>query len=108
MRTAPAKGPHEERVLLVHILRNSPGLAATVVAPGVAGIVGGAIVTEQVFKMNGLGLLLIAAIRANDLLTVQILTCMLAVLIILFNLAADLLCGILDPRNRDRRYGSFA
>ena len=100
VRTARAKGMPERRVILVHVLRNSLGPVVTVIALGVPGIFGGAIITEQVFKVNGLGHLLITAIQANDLPMVQTLTFVFAVLIILFNLVADLLLGILDPRIR--------
>ena len=55
----------------------------------------GAIITEQVFKVNGLGQLLITAIYANDLPMVQTLTFIFAILIVLFNLIADLLYGVL-------------
>ena len=61
---------------------------------------GGAVITEQVFGVNGLGQLLIIAINANDLPMVQTLTFIFAVLIVLFNLIADVLYGVLDPRIR--------
>ena len=63
-------------------------------------IFGGAIITEQVFKVNGIGQLLIGAIQANDLPMVQTLTFIFAFLIVFFNLIADILYGILDPRIR--------
>lgn len=72
----------------------------TVIALGIPAIFGGAIITEQVFKVNGIGQLLIGAIQANDLPMVQTLTFIFAVLIVLFNLIADVLYGILDPRIR--------
>ncbi|MDE0533490.1 MAG: ABC transporter permease [Albidovulum sp.] len=100
VRTARAKGLAERVVLLVHVLRNSMIPVVTVIALGVPTVFGGAIITEQVFKVNGLGQLLITAIQANDIPMVQTLTFMFAVLIVLFNLAADILYGILDPRIR--------
>ena len=63
-------------------------------------IFAGAIITEQVFKVNGIGAALIGAIHANDLPMVQTLTFIFAVLIVLFNLIADILYGVLDPRIR--------
>ena len=72
----------------------------TVIALGIPSIFGGAIITEQVFKVNGIGQQLINAIYANDLPTVQTITFMFAVLIVVFNLIADILYGILDPRIR--------
>ena len=100
VRTARAKGMSERRIIFVHVLRNAVGPVVTVIALGVPGIFGGAIVTEQIFKVNGLGQLLITSIQASDLPTVQTLTFVFAVLIVACNLLADLLLGILDPRIR--------
>jgi peptide/nickel transport system permease protein len=100
VRTARAKGLKEKTVVLVHVLRNSMIPVVTVIALGVPTVFGGAIITEQVFKVNGLGQLLITAIQANDLPMVQTLTFIFAVLIVVFNLIADVLYGLLDPRIR--------
>ncbi|EAQ01051.1 peptide/nickel/opine uptake family ABC transporter, permease protein [Pseudooceanicola batsensis HTCC2597] len=100
VRTARAKGLGERVVVLSHVLRNSMIPVVTVIALGIPQIFGGAIITEQVFKVNGIGQLLITAIQANDLPMVQTLTFIFAVLIVLFNLIADVLYGILDPRIR--------
>ena len=100
VRTARAKGVKEKVVLLVHVLRNSLIPVVTVIALGVPTIFSGAIITEQVFRVNGLGQLLITAIQGADIPLVQTLTFIFAVLIVLFNLIADVLYGILDPRIR--------
>ena len=100
VRTARAKGLGERTVVMAHVLRNSMIPVITVIALGVPSIFGGAIITEQVFKVNGIGQLLIGAIQANDLPMVQTLTFIFAVLIVLFNLVADVLYGLLDPRIR--------
>ncbi|MEL7184270.1 MAG: ABC transporter permease [Pseudomonadota bacterium] len=100
VRTARAKGLGEKAVVLIHVLRNSMIPVVTVIALGVPSIFGGAIITEQVFKVNGIGQLLITAIQANDLPMVQTLTFIFAVLIVVFNLIADVLYGLLDPRIR--------
>lgn len=100
VRTARAKGMSERVVVLKHVLRNSLIPVVTVIALGIPGIFGGAIITENVFKVNGIGSALIGAIHANDLPMVQTLTFIFAVLIVLFNLIADILYGILDPRIR--------
>ncbi|GAA6200363.1 ABC transporter permease [Aquicoccus sp. SU-CL01552] len=100
VRTARAKGLGETTVVMLHVLRNSMIPVVTVIALGVPSIFGGAIITEQVFKVNGIGQLLIGAIQANDLPMVQTLTFIFAVLIVLFNLIADVLYGLLDPRIR--------
>jgi peptide/nickel transport system permease protein len=100
VRTARAKGLGERTVVLKHVLRNSMIPVVTIIALGMPTIFGGAIVTEQVFKVNGLGAALIGAIQGNDLPVVQTLTFIFAVLIVTFNLIADILYGILDPRIR--------
>ena len=100
VRTARAKGLSEWSVVMVHVLRNSMIPVITIIALGLPQVFGGAIITEQIFKVNGLGQLLITAIAANDLPMVQTVTFMLAVLIVLFNIIADLLYGALDPRIR--------
>ncbi|MFA7416220.1 MAG: ABC transporter permease [Rhizobium sp.] len=100
VRTARAKGVKEKVVLLVHVLRNSLIPVVTVIALGVPTIFSGAIITEQIFRVNGLGQLLITAIQGADIPLVQTLTFIFAFLIVLFNLIADVLYGILDPRIR--------
>jgi peptide/nickel transport system permease protein len=100
VRTARAKGLRERTVVLVHVLRNSLIPVVTVIALGVPTIFGGAIVTEQIFRVNGIGQLLIVGIESSDIPLVQTLTFIFAILIVLFNLIADLLYGVLDPRIR--------
>lgn len=100
VRTARAKGMKEQTVLLVHVLRNSLIPVVTVIALGIPGIFSGAIITEQIFRVNGLGQLLITGIQGADLPLVQTLTFIFAVLIVGFNLIADLVYGMLDPRIR--------
>ena len=100
VRTARAKGLKEKAVLLIHVLRNSMIPVVTVIALGIPQIFGGAIITEQIFRVNGLGQLLIIGIQGADIPLVQTLTFIFAVLIVLFNLIADVIYGILDPRIR--------
>ena len=100
VRTARAKGLSERVVVLLHVLRNSMIPVITVIALGVPAIFGGAIITEQVFKVNGLGQLLIIALQGSDIPMVMTITFLFAVLIVMFNLVADILYGILDPRIR--------
>ena len=100
VRTARAKGLSEAVVILVHVLRNSMIPVVTVIALNLPLIFGGAIITEQVFKVNGIGQQLILAIYANDLPTIQTLTFIFAFLIVFFNLVADILYALLDPRIR--------
>jgi peptide/nickel transport system permease protein len=100
VRTARAKGMRERVVVLIHVLRNSLIPVVTVIALGIPQIFGGAIITEQIFRVNGLGQLLIIGIQGADIPLVQTLTFIFAVLIVFFNLVADVLYGILDPRIR--------
>ena len=100
VRTARAKGLSESVVLLIHVLRNSLIPVVTLIALGIPSIFGGAIITEQIFRVNGLGQLLIIAIEGADIPLVQTLTFLFAVLIVVFNLIADVIYGILDPRIR--------
>ena len=100
VRTARAKGMRERVVLLIHVLRNSMIPVVTLIALGIPTIFSGAITTEQIFRVNGLGQLLIIAIQGADIPLVQTLTFIFAVLIVLFNLIADVAYGMLDPRIR--------
>lgn len=98
IRTARSKGLRERAVVIKHALRNSLIPVVTLVALGIPGVFGGAIITEQVFSVNGLGEYLIKSIQEGDIPVVQTLTFIFAVLIVLFNLIADLIYGLLDPR----------
>ncbi|MFV0301481.1 MAG: ABC transporter permease [Paracoccus sp. (in: a-proteobacteria)] len=100
VRTARAKGLSERTVVLKHVLRNSLIPVVTVIALGLPAVFGGAIITEQVFKVNGIGQLLISAIHANDIPMVLTLTFIFAILIVTFTLIADIVYGVLDPRIR--------
>ncbi|MEO5614520.1 MAG: ABC transporter permease [Cypionkella sp.] len=100
VRTARAKGMSERVVVLKHVLRNSMIPVVTVIALGIPSIFGGAIITENLFGVNGIGAALIGAIHASDLPMVQTLAFIFAVLIVSFNLIADVLYGLLDPRIR--------
>lgn len=98
IRTARSKGLNERNVVIRHALRNSLIPVVTLVALGIPQIFQGAIITEQIFRVNGLGQLLIIAIQGGDLPMVQTLTFIFAILIVLFNIVADVLYAVLDPR----------
>jgi peptide/nickel transport system permease protein len=100
VRTARAKGMKESVVVMRHVLRNSMIPVITVIALGIPAIFGGAIITEQIFKVNGLGQLLIIALQGSDIPMVMTLTFLFAILIVMFNLIADVLYGVFDPRIR--------
>jgi peptide/nickel transport system permease protein len=96
--TARAKGLPERRVIVQHIVRNALIPVVTLVALQMPALFGGAIVTEQIFRIPGIGSLLISSILANDTPVIMAVTFVLACLVILFNLLADILYGWLDPR----------
>jgi peptide/nickel transport system permease protein len=96
--TARAKGLGEPTVIVKHVVRNALIPVVTLVALQVPAIFGGAIVTEQIFRIPGIGSLLISAILANDTPVIMAVTFVFACLVVLFNLIADVLYGWLDPR----------
>jgi peptide/nickel transport system permease protein len=96
--TARAKGLPERIVVAKHILRNALIPVVTLVALQMPTVFGGAIVTEQIFRVPGIGSLLISAILANDTPVIMAVTFVFACLVILFNLIVDILYGWLDPR----------
>lgn len=100
VRTARSKGLGEMKVINRHVLRNSLIPVATLIALAIPGIFSGAILTETVFRINGMGQLLITAIGQGDVPMVQTITFLFAVLTVAFNLVADLTYGFLDPRIR--------
>ncbi len=100
VRTARSKGLNEGRVVTTHVMRNSMIPVVTLIALQVPGIFAGAIITEQIFRINGLGQLLITSINSADIPMVQTLTFIFAFLIVVFNLVADMTYGFLDPRIR--------
>ncbi|HEY2558530.1 MAG TPA: ABC transporter permease [Caldimonas sp.] len=96
--TARSKGLKERSVILKHVVRNALIPVVTLVALTMPQVFGGAVVTEQIFRVPGIGSLLIDAIQRNDTPVVMAVTFVLACLVIAFNLVADLLYGWLDPR----------
>jgi len=98
VRTARAKGFGERYVIIRHVLRNSLIPVVTLVALGIPTIFAGAIITEQIFRVNGLGALLINSIESFDIPVVMTTTVIFAILVVGFNLVADILYGVLDPR----------
>jgi peptide/nickel transport system permease protein len=96
--TARSKGLPESGVVVKHIVRNALIPVVTLIALQMPIVFGGAIVTEQIFRIPGIGSLLISAIQSNDTPVVMAVTFVIACLVILFNLIADMLYGWLDPR----------
>jgi peptide/nickel transport system permease protein len=100
VRTARAKGLRERFVVIGHVLRNSMIPVVTLVAIGVPTVFAGALITEQIFRIPGLGALLIQSIQNSDIPVVMGATFIFSVLVVLFNIVADVLYGVLDPRIR--------
>jgi peptide/nickel transport system permease protein len=96
--TARSKGLNEREVIIKHVVRNALIPVVTLVALQMPSVFGGAIVTEQIFRIPGIGSLLISAILANDTPVIMAVTFVFACLVILFNLLADVIYGWLDPR----------
>jgi peptide/nickel transport system permease protein len=96
--TARAKGLTERATVLKHVVRNALIPVVTLVALQIPQIFTGAVVTEQIFRVPGIGSLLITAILANDTPVIMAITFVFSCLVVLFNLIADLLYGWLDPR----------
>ncbi|MEO0537902.1 MAG: ABC transporter permease [Cyanobacteria bacterium P01_A01_bin.123] len=100
VQTAYAKGLGTFRVVNVHVLRNALIPVVTLVALDIPSIFTGSLVTEQVFRVPGIGALLVDSIVRGDTPVVMAITFAYSVLVVLFNLMADLLYAILDPRVR--------
>jgi len=100
VRTARAKGLTDRLVVVRHVVTNSLIPVITLIALGIPTIFAGAIITENLFRVNGLGQLLITSINNSDTPVVMALTFIFAMLTVVFNLVADVLYGVLDPRVR--------
>ncbi|HEX9495941.1 MAG TPA: ABC transporter permease [Candidatus Limnocylindria bacterium] len=98
VRTARSKGLREQVVVVRHVLRNSLIPVVTLIALGIPAVFGGAIVTEQIFRVPGIGELLVRSIGDGDTPVVTAILLIFAVLVVLFNLVADVLYAVLDPR----------
>ena len=98
VRTAYAKGLRRLAVIKNHVLRNAMIPVVTLVALDIPTIFTGALITEQVFRVPGIGALLIESIYRSDTPVVMAITFIYAILIVVFNLIADLTYGLLDPR----------
>jgi peptide/nickel transport system permease protein len=96
--TARSKGLTERTVITKHVVRNAMIPVVTLVALQMPAVFGGAIVTEQIFRVPGIGSLLIDAILRNDTPVIMAVTFVLSCLVIFFNLLADVIYGWLDPR----------
>ncbi len=102
IRTARAKGVYERLVIARHAMRNAMLPVVTVIGLEFAFLIGGLVVTEQVFNLNGIGKLFVQAVARGDYTLIQGLVLLVAVFFVLINFCIDLLYGLLDPRIRYR------
>ena len=98
VRTARAKGLRERAVVIFHAMRNAMIPVVTIIALQIPDIFGGAIITEQIFRVPGIGSLLIESIGAADHPVVMAISMGIAILVVFFNVIADLIYALLDPR----------
>lgn len=100
IRTARAKGLFEKIIINRHALKNSMLPVVTVIGIEFAFLMGGLVVTEQVFNLNGLGKLFVESVQNHDYTMTQALVMLVALIFILTNFVVDLLYATLDPRIR--------
>ncbi len=100
VRTARAKGVGQSQILFVHALKNAAVPIITVIGLGVAGLIGGAVVTENVFAIPGIGRLVTDAILRRDYPVIQGVVLIFSFVYVLVNLCVDLLYSVFDPRIR--------
>ena len=100
IRTARAKGVYERLVVSRHAMRNALLPAITVIGLEFAFLIGGLVVTEQVFNLNGIGKLFVQAVSRNDFTLIQTMVMLIATIFIAVNLIVDVLYAALDPRIR--------
>ncbi|MEA2929202.1 MAG: peptide/nickel transport system permease protein [Hyphomicrobiales bacterium] len=100
IRTARAKGVFEKLVISRHALRNALLPAITVIGIEFAFLIGGLVVTEQVFNLNGIGMLFVQSVSRNDFTLIQAMVMLVAAFYVVINLVVDLLYAVFDPRIR--------
>ena len=100
LRTAKAKGLPRRTVILKHALRNALIPIVTLLSLNIAFIIGGAIITESIFGWPGVGRLYISAINAVDYPTIMAVVLAIGAGVVVMNIVADILYGVLDPRVR--------
>jgi peptide/nickel transport system permease protein len=100
VRTARAKGLPERTVIMKHAFRNALIPLTTVIALNLGNLLGGAIIIETIFSLDGMGLFFIKALNDADPYPIMAWLAITSVTIVLFNLIADIAYGFLDPRVR--------
>jgi peptide/nickel transport system permease protein len=102
VRTARAKGLTERTVVLRHATRNALLPVVTVIGLQLGALLSGAVLTETVFNLSGVGRTMYEAITGRDYVVIQGFTLLIAIVYVMVNLLVDLSYGILDPRVRAR------
>jgi peptide/nickel transport system permease protein len=100
VRTLRSRGLSERRIIYKHVLRNAAGPALSVLAVQFVGLLGGAVIVEQIFAIPGLGQIAVVATSQGDIPLVMGLVLVTAVIVVILNLAVDLLQGWLNPKVR--------
>ena len=100
VRTARAKGLREQTMVLRHAMRNAMIPVVTIIGLSLGALLGGAVLTETIFNLSGVGRILFDAIQARDYTIVQAFTLVIAVIYVIVNLFVDILYVFLDPRIR--------
>jgi peptide/nickel transport system permease protein len=100
VRTARSKGVDQRSILFVHALKNAAGPIVTVIGAGVSALIGGAVVTETVFAIPGIGRLVVDAVLRRDYPVIQGVVLMFSFVYVLVNLGTDLIYAAFDPRIR--------
>jgi peptide/nickel transport system permease protein len=100
LRTAKAKGLPRRRIIVKHALRNAMIPIVTLVSVDIAFIIGGAVITESIFGWPGIGRLYIGAINSVDYPTIMAVVLAIGAGVVVMNIVADILYGVLDPRVR--------
>src|SRR5438128_12528643 len=100
VRAGRAKGLAQLAVIRRHVLRNSLIPVVTLIALSAPAVFSGAIITEQIFRVPGIGSLLITSIQNNDIPVIMAITFTFSILVVIFNMVADAMYGVLDPRIR--------
>jgi len=98
IRTARAKGLKERSVIVLHAMRNAMIPVVTIIALQLPAVIGGAVITEQIFRIPGIGRALIDSILSKDVPVIMAITFGVSILVVLFNVLVDILYAMLDPR----------
>lgn len=100
IRTARANGLNEGRIIFKHALKNALIPVLTIIAMKIRMVVGGSVLTEQLFNIPGIGTLVITAVNGRDYAVVQACVFLISLIAVFFNLLVDILYGVVDPRIR--------